>query len=120
MSGVPSPQMLLVPLIVLSAASFVYYGVGCLASPRLHDEYMRYGVPHLRVISGTLQLLGAVGVVIGLTIEPIGAAAATGLCVMMTLGVVVRMRMHDTFRVMIPAASLAVINGALVVLFVAG
>lgn len=112
--------MLLVPLIVLSAVSFVYYGVGCLASLRLHEEYLRYGVPHLRVISGMLQLLGAAGVVIGLTIEPIGVAAATGLCVMMTLGVVVRMRMHDTFRVMLPAASLAVINGALVVLFVAG
>jgi hypothetical protein len=112
--------MLLVPLIVLSAVSFVYYGVGCLASPRLREEYLRYGVPHLRVISATLQLLGAAGVVIGLMIEPIGVAAATGLCVMMTLGVVVRMRMHDTFRVMLPAASLAVINGALVVLFVAG
>jgi hypothetical protein len=71
-------------------------------------------------ISGSLQLLGAAGVVIDLTIEPIGVAAASGLCVMMTLGVVVRMRMHDTFRVMVPAASLAVINGALVVLFVAG
>ena len=112
--------MWLVLLIVLSAVSFVYYGVGCLASQRLRDEYLRYGVPHLRVISGTLQLLGAAGVVIGLTIEPIGVAAAAGLCVMMTLGVVVRMRMRDTFRVMIPAASLAVINGVLAVLFVAG
>jgi hypothetical protein len=110
--------MLLVPLIVLSAALFVYYGVGCLTLPRLRNEYLRYGIPHLRVISATLQLLGAAGVVIGIKIEPIGLAAATGLCVMMTLGVIVRIRMRDTVRVMLPAASLAVINGAIVMLFV--
>ena len=110
--------MLLVPLVLVSALSFVYYGLGCIVSPRLQDEYLRYGLPHLRVVSGTVQLLGAAGVVIGLVVEPLGVAAAAGLCLMMVLGVVVRVRMRDTFRVMMPAASLAVINGALVCLFV--
>ena len=111
--------MLLVSLVFLSALSFTYYGLGCILSPRLHDEYLRYGIPHLRVVSGTLQLLGAAAVVIGLVVGPLGAAASAGLCLMMVLGVSMRLRMHDTFRMMVPAASLAVINGAIVYLFVA-
>ena len=109
--------MLLVPLVVVSAVSFVYYGLGCIWSPRLEEEYARYGVPHLRVVSGALQLLGATGVALGVFQATLGLAAAAGLCLMMVLGVGVRRRMRDPLRAMVPAASLAAINGALVVLF---
>ena len=86
---------------------------------RLHleEEYARYGVPHLRVVSGSLQLLGATGVALGLVEATLGTAAAAGLCLMMVLGVGVRVGVHDPVRAMVPAASLAVINGALVYLF---
>jgi hypothetical protein len=111
--------MLLVPLVALSAVPFLYYGLACIWSPRLQDEYLRYGIPNLRVVSGILQLLGAAGVVIGLVVAPLGATAAAGLCIMMVLGVGVRVRMRDCVRLMVPATSLALINSALVWLFVA-
>ncbi len=64
-----------------------------------------------------LELLGASGVLIGLVVAPLGAAAALGLCTLMVSGVVVRVRLHDPVQRMLPAASLAVLNAALVYLF---
>lgn len=107
------------PLALLSALPFLYYGVGCIVRPHIRAEYLRYGIPHLAAVSGALQLLGAGGVLLGLRLPALGAAAAAGLCVMMILGVAVRVRLRDPIRLMLPAASLALINGALLGLFVA-
>ena len=110
--------MLLVTLAVISALSFFYYGGETLFANPPRIEYERYGIPKFRVLVGSLQILGAAGVVIGLFFAPLGAAAATGLALMMVLGVTARYRIHDAPRLMIPAASLAVLNAVLVYLFV--
>ena len=110
--------MLLVLLAVVSALSFFYYGAETLFAERPRGEFERYGMPRVRVFVGSMQLLGAAGVVIGLVVAPIGAAAAAGLTVMMLLGLVARWRVHDVPRLMIPAGTLAGINAVLVVLFV--
>lgn len=111
--------MLLVILAALSAAAFFYYGGETLFADPPRVEYERYGLPKLRVLVGSLQLLGAAGLLIGLLFAPLGAAAATGLALMMLLGVAARVRIHDAPRLMIPAGSLAVLNAVLVVLFLA-
>lgn len=109
--------MILVPLALLSAFSFFYFGAACIWEARLRDEYQRYGIPNLRVPIGILQLLGATGVLVGLAVAPIGAAAALGLCLLMVSGVVVRVRLRDTLIRMLPAISFAVLNAALVYAF---
>jgi len=111
--------MLLVILAALSAAAFFYYGGETLFAHPPRIEYERYGLPKLWVLVGSLQVLGAAGVLIGLFFAPLGAAAAIGLAVMMLLGVAARVRIHDPLRLMIPAASLAVLNAVLAVLFLA-
>jgi hypothetical protein len=57
------------------------------------------------------------GVALGLFFAPLGAAAASGLVVMMLLGLAARYRIHDAPRLMIPAATLATLNAILVFLF---
>lgn len=64
-----------------------------------------------------MQLLGALGVLLGLTYAPLGALAAGGLSIMMALAFIVRLRIHDAPRLMVPAASFGVVNVLLVVLF---
>ncbi len=110
--------MLLVILAVLSALAFFYYGGETLFANPPRIEYERYGLPKFRVLVGLLQVLGAAGVLVGLFFAPLGAAAATGLALMMLLGVAARYRIHDAPRLMIPAGSLAVLNAALAYLFV--
>jgi uncharacterized membrane protein YphA (DoxX/SURF4 family) len=109
--------MLLVTLAAVSALAFFYYGYETLFASRPRGEFERYGIPQVRVLVGSLQLLGATGVAIGLFFAPLGAAAATGLTLMMLLGLAARYRIHDAPRLMIPASSLAILNATLVYLF---
>jgi hypothetical protein len=109
--------MLLVTLAVVSALAFFYYGGETLFAHPPRGEYERYGMPKVRVLVGSLQLLGGAGVVIGIFVAPLGVLAATGLTVMMLLGLAARWRIHDAPRLMVPAGSLAVLNAALVYLF---
>jgi hypothetical protein len=48
----------------------------------------------------------------------LGAAAASGLTLMMLLGLAARYKIHDGPRLMVPAGTLAVLNATLVFLFV--
>ena len=111
--------MLVVVLSLASAAAFFYYGRETLFAAAPRSEYERYGMPRLRVVAGSLQLLGAIGVLVGLAYTPIGVAAAAGLTLMMLLGLLVRYRVHDAPRLMVPAGTLALLNAALVVAFLA-
>ncbi len=110
----------LVALALASGASFLYYGYETLFEDRTRVEFERYGVPHLRRFVGSMQLLGGVGILLGLGFAPLGAAAAAGLTVMMLLGLAVRVSIHDAPRLMVPAASLAAVNAVLAVLFLLG
>ncbi len=105
------------PLALVSGSSFLFYGYETLFKQPPRGEFERYGMPRVRRFVGATQLLGGVGVLIGLLIAPLGAAAALGLALMMALGLVVRYRIHDAPRLMVPAATLGLINAVLVVLF---
>lgn len=109
--------MVLVALALLSASAFFYYGLTCILSMHVRQEYRRYGIPHLRVLNGTLQMLGAGGVLVGLAVPLLGAAAALGLFTMMLLGLDTRRRLQDPWKLRIPATMLALLNAALVALF---
>ena len=106
--------MLVVVLSLTSSVAFYSYGVHTLFAAQPREEFARYGLPHLRELTGWLQLLGATGVLIGVAFPPIGVAAATGLMLMMLSGLVVRIRLRDAPREMVPAGALALLNGVLV------
>jgi uncharacterized membrane protein YphA (DoxX/SURF4 family) len=109
--------VVLVVLALVSGTSFLFYGYEALFKERLRREFERYGMPRVRRWVGSTQLLGGAGVLIGLGFAPLGAAAAAGLTLMMALGVVIRFRIHDAPRLIVPAASLVAVNAALVGLF---
>ncbi|MEM9514682.1 MAG: DoxX family protein [Actinomycetota bacterium] len=109
--------MVLAVCALVSSAAFLYYGVQVVSQPRLEAEFVRYGIPDLRLLVGVLEILGAIGVLVGLAIPQVGAAAAAGLAALMLLGLAVRARLRDPLRQMLPAALLAGLNGVLVALF---
>ncbi|MCU0310974.1 MAG: DoxX family protein [Acidimicrobiales bacterium] len=113
---VPCPVVLVV-LTLVSGLSFLYYGSGVLSRTELKDEFERYGLPGFRRLVGLLEILGGTAVMLGLAFAPLGAVAAAGLTTMMALGLIVRLRIHDPPRLMVPAASLGALNAVLVVLF---
>jgi len=109
--------MVLIAFALISGLSFLFYGFHTLMAERPKEEFDRYGIRSLRPFVGTTQLLGAAGVLLGLVIAPLGALAAAGLTLMMALGVIVRVILHDPLLAMLPATTLGVLNAALVALF---
>ena len=110
-------RITLLLLVLVSAGAFTWYGLLCLFSLRARREYRRYGIPHLRVMNGSFMLLGSGGILLGLLFWPLGFVAAACLSTMMLLGVLARVRLGDSARLMIPAASLAVLNFVITILF---
>ncbi|MDG2027669.1 MAG: DoxX family protein [Acidimicrobiales bacterium] len=110
--------MVLLILTLGSAGAFLFYAYEtlCKAAPR--REYERLGMGGFREFVGALQVLGAVGALVGLVFAPVGAVATAGLTLLMLLGLRVRYRLRDTPRLMMPAAMLAAINGILLSLHV--
>ncbi len=104
----PMSPFLIVRLI--SAAAFLFYGVHCLVSPSMAVEFERYGVPRVRVLTAVLEIVGALGLLLGPTPQWVGAAA-TGLCALMIAALVVRVRIEDPWHVMLPAFILLLGNG---------
>ena len=111
--------VVLVVLALVSGLSFLYYGSKVLFRTASRGEFERYGVPAVRKLVGILEVLGGTAVILGLAIAPLGALAAAGLTALMVLGLIVRVRIHDAPRLMVPAASLGTLNAVLVVLFLA-
>lgn len=117
-TDVPS-HVALVVLVLISGLSFLFYGFKVLFQTASKEEFERFGVPAMRRFVGLMEVLGAVGVMLGLAFAPLGALAAGGLALLMVLGLIVRVRVHDALLLMVPAAALGALNAVLVVMFVA-
>jgi hypothetical protein len=100
-------------LIVFSALSFLGYGVSCIGSAHMQREFERYRLGRQRVLVGSLQLLAALGLLLGLGEPWVGRAAAAGLALMMLTGVIVRWRIKDSWVQMTPAAFYLILNAYL-------
>ncbi|MEM9020363.1 MAG: DoxX family protein [Planctomycetota bacterium] len=104
--------------LIISSASFIFYGLSCLLSGRIAAEFERYKLQRFRNLVGSLQIVGSLGLIGGLWVSELGAAAALGLAVLMAMGVVVRLRLNDTAIQMLPAGAYLVLNSYLTIRFV--
>jgi uncharacterized membrane protein YphA (DoxX/SURF4 family) len=104
--------------VLFSAMSFLFYGWGCIFSARIGLEFVRYQLDGFRRLVGGLQLAGSAGLIGGLWVAPLGAAAAIGLAILMAMGLAVRLRLKDTPLQMSPALMYLLLNGCLAVAYV--
>ena len=81
----------------ISAVGFLAYGAGCLATRAMRVEFERYGLPKLRVVTGTLQVGAALGLVAGYIYPLCALLASVGLSLMMIVAIGVRLKIKDPF-----------------------
>jgi len=98
-----------------SAALFAVYGFSCFFSRSMIEEFDRLRVPQQRVLTGVLQIAGAVGLVVGHFSRPILLLSAGGLAAMMFVAVLTRFRIRDPLYAALPAFSLFLLNLYIVV-----
>ena len=103
-------------LAAFSAAAFLFYGLACLFSSKLVAEFERYRLARFRLLVGSLEVAGALGLIAGWWFPPLQIAAAAGLVALMLCGLWARWRIRDPWYAMLPALILALMNLAIVLL----
>jgi len=98
-------------LIVFSSVSFLIYGVTCLFSQKMKDEFKRFGLEGLSILTGALEILGGLGLLVGLKFPLLLVVSSAGLCLLMLLGLIFRFRSGDTFLSSSPALFFMLLNG---------
>lgn len=101
---------LLNALIFISSLSFIYYGFNYFRSSEMKNEFKRFGLEKLGTFIAILELLGALGLLVGLKFVPILLIAAGGLAVLMFFGIIVRIKVKDSLWVSLPAIFFMLLN----------
>jgi uncharacterized membrane protein YoaK (UPF0700 family) len=98
----------------LSIGAFLFFGIGCLVSRHMVDEFERYGLPRFRLLVGLLEVTAAVGLALARAFPPLLIPTAGGLALLMFMGMLTRIRLRDSIVQMLPALMLLLMNGFLV------
>ena len=97
-------------LSILSGVSFIFFGFACFFSNIFISEFDRYGLTEYREVVGFFELLGGIGCILGIQYKRLLMLSSLGLSIMMLLGVVVRIKINDTFIQTLPALSFFLVN----------
>jgi hypothetical protein len=76
----------------------------------MKQEFERFGLKKYSLTIIMLQLLGATGLIVGLKFNPILMISSFGLALLMFFGVLVRIKLKDSFWVSLPAVFFMGIN----------
>lgn len=97
-------------LVVASSVAFLAYGVHCLRADSMRDEFVRYGLAHLRVLTAVLEILAGIGLLVGLWWPFALQVSSAGLALLMLCALIARMRVRDALPLWLPALSLLLVN----------
>jgi hypothetical protein len=94
----------------VSILAFLVYGASCMTTKKMADEFARYGLKQYRMLTGFLQVMGALGLTAGFFLPYLTSAASLGLAVLMLMGVVVRLLIRDSLLQAAPALLFCLLN----------
>ncbi|HMB98232.1 MAG TPA: DoxX family protein [Balneolaceae bacterium] len=98
-------------IVVLNALFFFFYGFQSLNSHMMIEEFKRFGLSNSqRKLTGILQLLGAAGLLLGLTAPFFGVLSAGGFAVMMLVAFAVRLKIKDSVIQSLPSLIFMMMN----------
>ncbi len=79
------------------------------------DDFQRFGLERLRMLTGLLEVLGGAGLLVGLKWQPILVISAGGLALLMLIAFLVRLRMRDSLAASLPSLLFMLLNVLIVV-----
>jgi hypothetical protein len=90
-------------LIIISGLSFLTYGIAYFTSPHMKSEFVRFGLARFGILTAVLEILGAIGLLVGLLNNFVLLIASGGLSLLMFFGFLARLRAKDSLWVSLPA-----------------
>lgn len=100
-------------LVLFSSLSFFIYGIAYFTSDKMKSEFIRFGLRKFGAITAILEILGGIGLLVGLVFNFFLVFSAGGLATMMLLGVGARLRVGDGLIAILPALFFMVLNAYL-------
>ena len=96
--------------ILISSLSFYAYVVFFFLSSHMKNEFKRFNLEKLGLLTIILEFLGATGLLVGLKINPILTISSLGLALLMFFGLIVRIKLKDSIWISLPAAFYMCLN----------
>lgn len=96
--------------VLISSLSFYAYVASYFISPHMKNEFKRFNLEKLGLLTIVLELLGATGLLIGLKFNLILTISSLGLGLLMLFGLIVRLRLKDSIWMSFPAAFFMILN----------
>lgn len=97
-------------LVLFSGVSFIIYGCLLFISPQMRNEFKRFGLEKFTTLTGILELLGGIGLLVGLKVGFILLISSGGLTLLMLLGFGVRIKVKDSFWLTMPSLFFMLLN----------
>ncbi len=98
-------------LVILNSLIFLIYGLLCLFTRHMYEEFKRYKLLKYRKLTGILEVCGSLGSIIGVIYYlPLLLFSSCGLACLMALGIFTRLRVKDKWHELLPALVLLVLN----------
>jgi len=76
----------------------------------MQNEFKRFGLKKFTALTGVLELLGGIGLLVGLKFGFIILISSGGLALLMLLGLGVRLKMKDGFWLSFPSLFFMLLN----------
>ena len=100
-------------LIVISSVSFLIYGISYFTTTNMKIEFKRFGLEKFGALTAILEILGALGLLLGIRFHPVLLISSGGLAILMFLGVIVRIKMKDSLLISTPATIYMLLNACI-------
>jgi hypothetical protein len=105
----------LTPLICAVGVTFLIYGGLCLSSLSMVEDFQRFGLERLRMLTGFLEVLGGSGLLVGVEWPPALSISSAGLFLLMLIALGVRLKMRDSIAQSLPSLALMLVNAYILV-----
>ena len=101
-------------LTIFNSTAFIIYGLLCIFTKHMVKEFEEFDLSKYRVLTGILEICGAIGSLIGYFWSPLLYIFSTfGLTILMLLGVYTRVRVKQPWKQSIQAFTLFLLNAFL-------
>tara|TARA_B100000963_G_C22148788_1_gene460792 strand:+ start:116 stop:460 length:345 start_codon:yes stop_codon:yes gene_type:complete len=102
-------------LSLFSSLSFFGYVIAYFAGSKMKLEFKRFKLQKIGIYIIILEFLGALGLIVGLRFNFILIISSLGLALLMLAGLIVRIRLKDSFLVSFPAFFFMLLNALIFV-----
>lgn len=96
--------------VLFSAISFVIYSLHSVFSKRMILEFSRWGIGNLRILVASFQMLGGIGLLLGMYNIWLLCLVSFFLTLMMIIAIIIRIRVRDSFLLTVPALMYALLS----------